>query len=79
MKSYDDLQKEFDKKVKELQEKCPHKKTEYMEQWWAYAHSTGNIVKSCLNCNKTLETKPMPEDWDFKKYNPDWKKNQRVK
>lgn len=57
LKSYKDLKKEFDKKVKELQEKCPHKKSIWCEEWWAIAHTTGYKVKVCDFCNKILERK----------------------
>ena len=54
MKTYKQLKREFDKKVKELQAKCPHKRTKWMEHWWAIGHSTGTRVKVCLRCNKIL-------------------------
>ena len=53
--TYNQLKKEFDKKVKNLQEKCPHKKTQLRVEWWAYGHATGHTLKVCLTCNKRLE------------------------
>ena len=58
MTTYKQLEKEFERKVKELQDKiCPHKKTKWMEQWWAIGHSTGYSVKVCLRCNKIVDKK----------------------
>ena len=53
--TYIKLEREFNKKVKELQHKCPHKRWFWSEQWWAPGHSTGNMVKICKRCNKILE------------------------
>jgi len=57
METYEQLEREFDKKVKELQAKCPHKRFEWMNEWWAIGHSTGSRVKICKRCNKILERK----------------------
>ena len=53
--TYNQLRKEFDKKVKELQAKCPHNRTHWAEEWWAIGHSTGNRVKVCKRCNKIMK------------------------
>ncbi len=55
MKSYKELEEEFDNEVAAVQEKCPHEETEWMEQWWAVGHSTGYKVKMCKFCNKIVE------------------------
>jgi len=55
MNEYNKLKKEFERKVKELQERCEHKETFWAEQWWALGHGTGYAVKVCNNCFKTLE------------------------
>ena len=56
MGSYKQLRKEFDKKVKELQKKCPHKKiTGWLKEYWAVGHSRGFEVKVCENCNKVIK------------------------
>lgn len=61
MKSYDELKKEFNKKVEELQKKCPHSETAWAEEWWAIAHSTGYAVKYCKFCHKQLKKIPLKE------------------
>ena len=57
MKTYKQLEGEFDKKVKEIQAKCPHKQFEWMDECWAIGHYTGRRVKVCKRCNKVLERK----------------------
>ena len=58
MTTYNQLQKEFDEKVKELKKKCPHKKlSDWCKEWWAMGHSTGFYVKSCLVCNEIVKRK----------------------
>ena len=54
---YDKLEDSFNKKILDLQKRCPHKKTKWVEEYWAFGHSTGGMVLVCLNCNKTLERK----------------------
>ncbi len=54
MKSYKELEKDFDNQVKLLQARCKHKKTEWMEQWWVIGHSTGYSVEVCDFCNKVI-------------------------
>jgi len=54
---YEKLEEDFDKKIMDLQDKCLHKETMWMEEYWAVGHSTGCMVRVCLNCNKTLERK----------------------
>lgn len=55
VKSYNQLRKEFEKKVKELQKKCPHKK---ISDWiWSFHDRayTGYKIKFCDFCGKTLK------------------------
>jgi len=59
MKSYKELKKEFEEKVKELQRRCKHRKSIWVEEWWAFAHSTGCQVRVCNFCNKILERRKM--------------------
>lgn len=54
---YDDLKKGFEERVDELQASCPHTKTEWVEEYWAFGHSTGAMIHVCLNCNKILGRK----------------------
>ncbi len=50
--TYKKLQKEFEKKVANLQKECKHARlSPWMEKWWAIGHSTGNYVKVCKTCN----------------------------
>lgn len=52
MSSYEELRKEFERKVKKLQEQCNHEK---LSNWIPYqsasGHYTGREVKSCKRCN----------------------------
>ncbi len=57
MTTWNQLTREFDKKVDELQKSCPHKKSKWYDECWAIAHYTGKQVKVCLRCNKVLEKK----------------------
>lgn len=34
-----------------------HQESEWMEEWWALGHGTGNLVKRCLRCNELLDKK----------------------
>jgi hypothetical protein len=52
------LHDEYQRKLKQLQETCPHKEqTDWLEEWWAPGHSTDRMVKTCKNCNKVLQAK----------------------
>jgi hypothetical protein len=34
---------------------CPHKElTDWMDEWWAIAHSTGYMVQQCKRCDKEI-------------------------
>jgi len=56
MVTYNQLKKEFNKKVESLQSSCKHKNlTPWLEEWWAPGHSTGNVVKICRKCNKVIK------------------------
>lgn len=58
MNAADKLRKEYERKLKELQEACLHeKRSAWIEEWWAPGHSTGRKVKVCKNCNKVVEAK----------------------
>ena len=64
METYDDLKREFDEKVKELQERCNHPETGWAKEEWALAHGTGKAVKYCKVCNKILEKIPLKEAYE---------------
>ena len=54
---YEELEDIFNKKILDLQNKCPHKKTMWVEEYWAIGHPTGNYVLICENCKKVLKRK----------------------
>ena len=76
MKTYKQLQREFDKKVEKAQKLCPHKNTYWADHWWAMGHYSGYQVKICRRCNKVLEEKPTEEEREAakKKFDEDFKK-----
>lgn len=58
MKTYKDLEKGFNKKVKELQKICKHEEvSDWMQQHWAIGHPTCFQVKICKTCNKIVAKK----------------------
>ena len=59
LKTYSQLEQEFDKKIVELQKKCPHIRTKWFVEWWGIGHSTGKETKRCLRCNKCLDRRPI--------------------
>ncbi len=54
MSSYKEIEKEFERKIAELQKICKHVESEWMDQYRDF-RSTGYKVKICLNCNKQLK------------------------
>ena len=68
LKTYKELEKEFDRKVKQLQSECKHEKTNVMEHWWAIGHSSGYNVEVCEICNKTIRRIYPKITEDDKKY-----------
>ena len=52
--TYEQIKKDFELRLWRLQEECRHKKTKWMDEYWAMGHSTGKKVKICLKCNKVL-------------------------
>lgn len=57
LKSYAQLKKEFDLKLKQLQKVCPHNKTQWYREAWAIGHFSGFNARVCLVCGKVLERK----------------------
>ena len=47
--------------MKELQKECPHKNTEWAEEWWAPGHSTGYDIQVCKRCRKIIERRKYEE------------------
>ena len=63
MKTYSELKKEFDEKVKDLQSNCKHEDvSDWIVEWWAAAHATGWQVKRCNICNKVVARKTICSD-----------------
>ncbi len=52
-----EIRKKCDEDIKKLQEICNHSESQWMNECWAIAHSTGRVVRTCVICEKTLETK----------------------
>lgn len=60
MSSYKELQEDFNRKVEELKKNCKHPKlSEWMDEWWAMAHSTGFEVQICEVCNTVLHRRTL--------------------
>ena len=54
--NYEQLEKEFKKKVEELKKNCKHKKlSPWSEEWWAIGHSTGFEIKVCKICREIIK------------------------
>ena len=51
---YVELRAEFERKVLELQQSCPHTETDFMPYEWVPGHR-GHMVKVCKECGKILE------------------------
>src|SRR5437868_4146394 len=52
------LKKEYERKLAELQDACPHEfLTEWLQEVWAPGHSTDRMVQCCKECNKVLHSK----------------------
>jgi len=57
VESYDELKTRFEEDVEKLQKLCPHPKTEvtdWIDEWWAPGHSTGQEVKICQLCKDEI-------------------------
>lgn len=59
--TYEDLKKKFESDVADLQERCDHPETTWMEKAWAPGHSTGKAVEICDICNKEIREIPLGE------------------
>jgi len=56
MKTYKQLTEEYKKAVEELQESCKHEDvSDWMQEWWALAHSTRYSVRVCNICRKVVD------------------------
>ena len=55
-KNYEQLEKEFKKKVDELKKNCKHKKlSPWSTEWWAMGHETGFQVRVCKCCREIIK------------------------
>lgn len=59
MSTYQELENEFNKKVKNLQKICKHPFTEWLRESWAPGHSTGYEVFICQMCEKQINKRPL--------------------
>ena len=63
MSTYDELKNEFDENVKKLRAECTHPDiSDWIDEYWAPAHSTGYKVKICNICKKEVERIPPKSD-----------------
>jgi hypothetical protein len=52
------LYTEYQEKLKQLQQSCPHDKlSDWMEEWWAPGHATDFEVRVCENCEEVVSRK----------------------
>jgi hypothetical protein len=56
MNKAEELREEFNKKLAQLQDECPHEKKKWMDWMWAPGHFWGEVLV-CLRCEKILERK----------------------
>ena len=55
MKTFKQLQEQFDRDVKELRTSCKHEDvSDWIEEQWAPGHSSGREVQVCNICNKVV-------------------------
>ena len=58
MKTAKQLQEKYESDFKKLQESCKHPDiTDWVEEYWAASHPTGNDIKYCKVCWKVIERK----------------------
>ena len=63
MKTYEELKKEFENDVEELQSKCNHENiSDWRIEYWAFGHVTGWQIKFCYICNKIIVRKTRCSD-----------------
>lgn len=60
-----ELYEKYQSDLAELQSKCTHpKKSDWMQQQWAPAHSTGYTVRVCEICGMVIDKQPEGDiDW----------------
>ncbi len=60
VQNIDQMRERHKREIEALQKNCRHKRlSKWMEEWWAVAHSTGNMVKLCIICGKVIKRKGM--------------------
>jgi len=58
IENIDQMRKRHKQEIEILQKNCRHEKlSDWIEEYWAIAHSTGNIVRVCKFCSKVIEKK----------------------
>lgn len=64
MEDIDQMRERHKTEIETLQKNCKHKKlSDWIEEYWAIAHSTGNIVKVCEFCGKIIKRKQMTREF----------------
>ena len=57
-KNIKEIRKRHTEEIKKFQDNCKHRSiSDWMDQQWAPAHSTGHSVKLCNICEKIMEHK----------------------
>ena len=55
MKTAKLLREHYEDALKNLQDRCDHPHSIWVEEQWALGHTTGRSLKMCSVCDKTLE------------------------
>ena len=60
IENIDQMRERHKGEIEQLQKRCKHKKlSNWMELYWAVAHSTGSMVKTCSFCGKIIKRKAL--------------------
>jgi hypothetical protein len=63
----DQMRKRHKQEIETLQQNCKHKKLSgWLNEYWAIAHATGNMIKVCEFCGKIVKRKGMKFDYIVK-------------
>ena len=66
------LREEFERKVKELQDSCPHEEiTDWYNVHWAIGHPSLYEQRTCKRCDKIIEKRPLKIVGEFKAWAED--------
>lgn len=60
MEDINQMRERHKQEIETLQKNCKHRKqSNWIEEWWAIGHSTGNEVKVCEFCGKVIKRKEL--------------------